>query len=107
MPRPPPPARALMSTGQPMRRASLSAWSAEVSRSQPSARGTPASRAAMRAMSLLPMRSMTSGVGPMNTMPLSRHMRPNSAVSAKKPLPGWMAVAPDSTATVRMASLLR
>ena len=85
MPRPPPPARALMSTGQPMRRASASACSALVSRSQPGATGTLASRAQMRAASLLPSFSMTSAEGPMKTTPASLHMRANSAFSERKP----------------------
>lgn len=41
MPRPPPPARALMSTGQPMRSASAVASSGLLSKSQPGTMGTP------------------------------------------------------------------
>ena len=51
----------------------------------PGTTGTPASIMVRRAWLLLPMRSMTSGVGPMNTMSLSMQARAKSAFSAKKP----------------------
>ena len=47
--------------------------------------GTPASIMVRRAWLLLPMRSMTSGVGPMNTMSLSRHSLANVEFSDRKP----------------------
>ena len=47
--------------------------------------GTPASIMVLRAWLLLPMRSMTSGAGPMNTMSFSRHSFANVEFSDKKP----------------------
>ena len=74
-----------MSTGQPMRPASATASSGVLSRSQPGTMGTPASRAVRRALSLSPMRSMTSGSGPMKTRPHSLHSRAKCEFSEKNP----------------------
>ena len=53
--------------------------------------GTPAAWAIFRAATLSPSASITSGVGPTNTIPASRHLRANDARSDSSPYPGWMA----------------
>ena len=47
--------------------------------------GMPAAAAAFLAISLLPARASTSGGGPMNVMPASRHARARSGFSARNP----------------------
>ncbi len=51
----------------------------------PGTTGTPAAMAAWRAAVLLPIRSMASGDGPMNTSPASRHAAAKVAFSARNP----------------------
>ena len=86
MPLPPPPDDALIMMGQPILRACSSAsptsWMPFF---VPGTTGTPASIMVRRAWLLLPMRSMTSGVGPMNAMSLSRHIFANVEFSERKP----------------------
>ena len=86
MPLPPPPDDALIMMGQPMVRACSRATSTSwMPFFVPGTTGTPASIMVRRAWLLLPMRSMTSGVGPMNTMSLSRHNLANVEFSDRKP----------------------
>ena len=69
MPRPPPPATALMMTGYPMSLATLSACSSPVTGpSLPGSIGTPAFFIAFLARALSPSSLMTLGSGPMNRM---------------------------------------
>ena len=86
MPLPPPPDDALIMMGQPILRACSSAsptsWMPFF---VPGTTGTPASIMVRRAWLLLPMRSMTSGVGPMKAMSLSRHIFANVEFSERKP----------------------
>ena len=57
------------------------------------ASGTPTSSASAFAAILSPSRSITSGDGPTNTIPSSRHRRAKSAFSDTKPQPGHTASA--------------
>ena len=86
MPLPPPPDDALIMMGQPISRAIASASSGWCTGSfVPGTTGTPASIMVLRAWLLLPMRSRTSGAGPMNTMSFSRHSFANVEFSDRKP----------------------
>ena len=86
MPLPPPPEEALIMMGQPMSRACSSASSTSCSPFfVPGTTGTPASIMVRRAWLLLPMRSMTSGAGPMKTMSFSRHSLAKVEFSDRKP----------------------
>jgi len=104
IPRPPPPAAAFRMTGSPISCAHRLASSASFTPpGLPGNSGSPASRAASRARTLLPISRMTSGRGPMKAILQERHTSANSAFSDRKPYPGWMASAPvisaaDSTA---------
>ena len=51
----------------------------------PGTMGTPAAAAILRASTLSPSASITSGVGPMKMMPASRHLRANDARSDSSP----------------------
>jgi hypothetical protein len=69
MPRPPPPAEALMMTGSPIRStASSASWSFSMT-PVPGRIGTPAFSIAARAETLSPMRRMISGCGPIQCRP--------------------------------------
>ena len=68
-----------------IRRTSSSDTSSPSGVSVPGTTGTPAATAAWRAAVLLPMRSMTSAVGPMKVSPASRQARAKSSFSARKP----------------------
>ena len=69
MPRPPPPATALMITGSPRSFAILSAFSSlSTGPSLPGRIGTPAFFIARRARALSPSSRITFGDGPMNLM---------------------------------------
>ncbi len=86
MPLPPPPDDALIMMGQPMSFACSKASSTSCRPFLvPGTTGTPASIMVRRAWLLLPMRSMTSGVGPMNTMSLSRQSFAKVEFSERKP----------------------
>ena len=86
MPLPPPPADALISTGYPTASAKARASSTRsTTPSEPGTVGTPQAVMVSRAAALLPMRSMHSGDGPMNTRSFSAQARAKSAFSAKKP----------------------
>ena len=81
MPRPPPPAVALIISGKPMRAAWRSA-SSTVSTGPPlhGATGTPASSASRLAAILSPTRRMTAASGPTKTMPSRSHSSANSGL---------------------------
>ena len=85
MPRPPPPADALMMTGSPMSSTAVSAWSSVSSRPVPGRMGTPASTIALRAEILPPMRRMICDGGPMKVSPQRSVISANSAFSERKP----------------------
>ena len=69
MPRPPPPAAALIITGKPIFSASANAASGESRRPRlPGTVGTPAAAAASRAATLSPIRRMDCAVGPTKTV---------------------------------------
>ncbi len=72
MPLPPPPAAAFTRTGK--------AVSSPVGTT-----GTPAATAISRAASLRPIRSITSGAGPIQVRPASATARANPALSDRKP----------------------
>ena len=69
MPRPPPPADALMMTGSPMRSTASSACSSVSITPVPGSVGTPAFSIAARAETLSPIRRITSGRGPIQCRP--------------------------------------
>ncbi len=95
-------------TGRPMRRATSSASPASsITPSEPGVTGTPAAIIVARAAALSPMRSIDSGAGPMNLTPCSRHSAENSARSARKPYPGWIASAPVCRAAWMRAGMTR
>ncbi len=86
MPRPPPPAEAFTITGKPTSCAHSSASSAEATTpSEPGRMGTPAAFIACRAFSFSPIVRITSGVGPMNLMPLVSQTWAKLAFSLSKP----------------------
>ena len=69
MPRPPPPAVALMMTGSPMRSTASSACSSVSITPVPGNVGTPAFSIAARAETLSPISRITSGRGPIQCRP--------------------------------------
>ena len=86
MPRPPPPADALINTGKPNFWANCKAWaSLSISPSLPGTVGTSAVRAALRAEFLSPSMAIASGVGPMNAISQSRQTSAKWEFSARKP----------------------
>jgi len=56
---------------------------------------------------LSPIRSITSGDGPTNTMPSPAHARANVAFSARKPYPGWTASQPVISAAASTLEMFR
>ena len=86
MPRPPPPAAALTSTGKPIAFAIASAsWSEVTPPSEPGTTGMP-SRLAVRLASILsPIRRMWLGFGPMKWMLCSSRISAKRAFSDRKP----------------------
>ncbi len=92
---PPPPARALTSSGQPISSPMATSSSAEAIGSVvPGMIGTPAACIAARARVLEPISSIASGGGPIQVSPASSTSRANAAFSARKPYPGWIASTP-------------
>ena len=86
MPLPPPPEEALIMMGQPISRASKSAASASCTPlALPGTTGTPASIMVRRAWLLLPMRSITSGEGPIQVIPFSTQSFAKVEFSERKP----------------------
>ena len=71
------------STGLPRTAAASSALSTMPS--EPGVTGTPAAVIVVRAAALSPIRSIDSGLGPMNLMPASRHFLANEARSESRP----------------------
>ena len=69
--------------------------------------GTPASWASRRAVALSPIWRICSPVGPMKVMFDALQVSANSAFSARKPYPGWMASAPVISAAAMSAGILR
>ena len=85
-PFPPPPAEALIATGQPNSSPSRATSAAEVTGSVvPGTIGTPALRMSSRAATFDPITSIASGGGPIQTRPASEQARANEAFSARKP----------------------
>ena len=86
MPRPPPPAAALISTGKPI---SLAIFIASVSLvtapSEPGTTGMPRRFAVSLASILSPMMRMCSGVGPMKVILCSSRISAKRAFSDRKP----------------------
>ena len=74
---------------------------------RPGTGSTPHACATLRALILSPRASMTPGAGPIHAIPVFSMARANSGFSERKPYPGWMASAPDSTAIWRSLSALR
>ncbi len=75
--------------------------------SVPGTSGTPAARSSCFARALSPIRSITSGVGPMKTSSLSSHARANAGFSARKPQPGCTASHPVVVAAAISDGMLR
>ncbi len=69
--------------------------------------GTPASLARRLAEALSPIWRICSAVGPMKVMLEPRQVSANSAFSARKPYPGWMASAPVISAAAMSAGMRR
>ena len=108
MPRPPPPAEALISTGNPMSPATARASSTvSTAPSEPGTTGTPRSRIVALAATLSPMARMCSGRGPMNVIPCSSTIDAKRAFSERNPYPGWMASAPATSAADMIAGTFR
>jgi len=107
IPFPPPPAAALISTGKPISRAAASASSGSESTSVPGTTGTPTSIIARRAAALSPIWRIWAGVGPMKVISLRWQISENSAFSARKPYPGWIASAPVISAAAMIRGMLR
>ena len=86
MPRPPPPAAALTSTGYPIFWAIARASSSSVMTPfEPGTQGMPASSASARAAALSPTRSMVSAEGPMNSTWDARQTSAKCAFSERNP----------------------
>src|SRR6476661_7044150 len=108
MPFPPPPAVALMMTGNPIDSANASASSgSSMVPGEPGTVGTPASAASRRAVALSPIWRIWSPLGPMNVMLDALQVSANSAFSARNPYPGWMASAPVISAAAMMLGIRR
>ena len=89
MPRPPPPAAALIITGKPVVSTKANAASADSTRpSLPGTVGTPALAAASRAATLSPIRRIAWAVGPTKISPAASTASANSAFSARKAIAG-------------------
>ena len=69
--------------------------------------GTPASRIVFRAVALSPIARMWCAAGPMNVMCDLAQISANSAFSARKPYPGWMASAPVTSAAAMIRGMFR
>ncbi len=90
MPRPPPPADALISTGN---------WSVVTdSGSSSSSTGTPAAAMIFLASIFEPIAATAATGGPIHVRPASSTAAANSALSERNPYPGWMASAPAARA---------
>ncbi len=86
MPRPPPPALALMMIGYPCDLAKTSASSSwRIGSAVPGTMGTPAAAAALRPATLSPRRRCISAVGPTKTIPAAPQASANSAFSERNP----------------------
>ena len=87
MPRPPPPAIALIMTAPPAPSEAKNALasSSVVGPPVPSMTGTPQRLASALALALSPNRSSASGEGPTNTIPSSAQRRASDAFSLRKP----------------------
>ncbi len=108
MPFPPPPAAALIITGNPISRATARASSnSSISPSEPGTVGTPTSIMVRRAVALSPMARIWSAVGPTKTIPDRWQISLNSGFSARNPYPGWMASAPVISAAAMMRVMSR
>ncbi len=84
IPRPPPPADALTSTGKPSADAAFARAAAPFT-STPGSTGTPAFCMSALAASFAPMAVIASGGGPMKTRPDAATRRAKSAFSDRKP----------------------
>jgi hypothetical protein len=97
-----------MMTGKPICRADSSASSgSSMGPGVPGTIGTPTPDIVFRAAALSPMSRICSAVGPMKAMLLAAHVSANSAFSARKPYPGWMASAPVISAAAMMRGMRR
>ena len=85
MPRPPPPAVALIITGKPMRLASDRPWLASLRISEPGVVGTPLASAVARAVALSPIIEITFAEGPMNWILQLSQISAKRAFSERKP----------------------
>ena len=87
MPRPPPPAEALIAIGQPYSSPSSTTLRgvADLARSCPGTIGTPAAAMRWRAPILEPIASIAEGGGPIQTSPASSQARAKAAFSARNP----------------------
>ena len=84
IPRPPPPAAALTSSGVPSRAASAaSVASSSSSPAYPGTTGTPAASASRRASILSPSSFIARGGGPIHVMPGAQHRSANAGFSAR------------------------
>ncbi|CAB4912331.1 unannotated protein [freshwater metagenome] len=96
IPRPPPPAEALISTG--------SSFSVTDSGSSRVNTGTPASAIIFLDSTFEPIDSIAFTGGPIQVNPASSTCRANSAFSERNPYPGWTASAPACTAAAMINS---
>ena len=87
--------------------AAATASPADDSSPLPAIMGTPAARASERAVCLAPNAASCRGVGPTNAIPASSTCRAKSALSDKKPYPGWIAPAPVDLAADSRAGAFR
>ncbi len=108
MPLPPPPAAALIATGNPCSAAKASTCSAEVNGSRvPGTPWTPAASAASLDSILSPIIAIADAGGPTQVNPASTTACANSAFSARNPYPGCTAEAFDSLAISRIFGMFR
>ena len=86
MPRPPPPAAALIRTGKPISLAAAKASSSVVTApSEPGTTGMPAAFTACLAVILSPIILMCSGLGPMKVKPWAPTISAKRAFSERNP----------------------
>ena len=97
-----------MITGNPIALANPSASStSSTGPGVPGTTGTPTAIIAWRAAALSPITRICCAVGPMNAMLEAAQVSANSAFSARKPYPGWIASAPVISAAAMIRGMRR
>ena len=107
MPLPPPPAVAFKIIGYPTLCANSITSSGVFTIPVPGVTGTLFSIIVLRAVALSPILRIALAVGPMNLILYISQISANSALSDKKPYPGWIASQPAIKAVDIIVGILR